>query len=183
MTNQIYVTLNDDGFPVGFWQSKAYEEGAEPPQDAMLITEEQFADVFGNQGARRWDGARFVQYTPPAAPVSAAAVIAERSRRLSAGFEYDFGDARGVHRIGTTDADQIGWSEVTTLSNALLAIGERTAKITAVTGTGPVEITPLEWQSVLVAAGEFRQPIWGASFLLQAMNPIPEDFADDRYWP
>ena len=32
-------------------------------------------------------------------------VAAERDRRLALGFNYDFGDSRGVHRIGTTLAD------------------------------------------------------------------------------
>jgi hypothetical protein len=81
-----------------------------------------------------------------------------------------------VHRIGTSDADQIGWSEVTTLSNALIALGNTSTAITAVTETGPVEITALEWQSILIAAGQFRQPIWAASFVLQAMGPDPGGF-------
>jgi len=41
----------------------------------------------------------------------------------------------------------------------------------------------LEWQSIIAAATIFRQPIWAASFTLQAMNPIPQDYASDQYWP
>ena len=111
-----------------------------------------------------------------------AAIIEERTRRLALGFDYDFGDERGVHRIGTGPADQLGWSEVTTLSNALIALGDTATAITAVTDTGPVEITALEWQSILVAAGQFRQPIWAASFVLQAMELIPADYTNDQYW-
>jgi hypothetical protein len=111
-----------------------------------------------------------------------AGIVAERTRRLAAGFDYDFGSVRGIHRIGTTDADQIGWSEVTTLSNALIALGDTTTKITAETDTGPVEMYAIEWQAILVAAGQFRQPIWKASFMLQAMETIPADFTADQYW-
>lgn len=111
-----------------------------------------------------------------------AGIVEERTRRLALGFDYDFQDARGLHRIGTAAADQLGWSEVTTLSNALIALGDIATAITAVTDTGPVEITALEWQSILVAAGQFRQPIWAASFVLQAIDPIPADFAADEYW-
>lgn len=153
------------------------------PADATAITAEQRGEFMSHPSARRWDGSAVVPYEPPARPASAADIVEERSRRLALGFDYDFGDARGVHRIGTAAADQLGWNEVTTLSNALIALGDTTTTITAVTDTGPVEITALEWQSILVAAGQFRQPIWAASFALQAADPIPADFAADHYWP
>src|SRR5690606_41968408 len=44
-----------------------------------------------------------------------ALVVAERDRRLAMGFDYDFQDERGVHRISTTPADMAGWDEVTKL--------------------------------------------------------------------
>lgn len=109
-------------------------------------------------------------------------VIAERERRLALGFNYDFGDARGVHRFGTTARDLAGWDEVTQLAAARLAKGE-TTPVDVVTNTGPANVTPLEWQDVLLAAGAFRQPIWAASFGLEAQNPIPADYADDAHWP
>lgn len=110
-------------------------------------------------------------------------VIAERDRRLALGFSYDFGDVRGVHRIGTTPADQQGWSEVTTLAQALLASGDLVTPISIITDTGPATVTAPEWMAVLLAAGTHRQPIWSASFALQALDPIPADYADDGHWP
>jgi len=115
-------------------------------------------------------------------PAIADDVIAERSRRLALGFDYDFGDARGVHRIGTTPGDMAGWGEVTDIAQSRVARGS-TTPIGIVTDTGPVEVTPLEWMDVLEAAAAFRQPIWQASFVLQQMEPIPADCADDGYWP
>ena len=106
----------------------------------------------------------------------------ERARRLALGFDFDFGDARGVHRIGTSEQDMAGWDEVTKFSQAMIALGT-VGSILIVTDTGPVEVTPQEWQVVLIAAGAFRQPIWAASFALQSMDPIPADYADDIYWP
>jgi hypothetical protein len=114
--------------------------------------------------------------------ITVADVVAERARRLEVGFDYDFGDSRGVHRIGQTAADLAGWSEVTTAAQAAINLGDATP-IGIVTDTGPVEVTPLEWQAILAAATAYRQPIWAASFVLQAMQPIPADFADDIYWP
>lgn len=112
-----------------------------------------------------------------------AAIVAERERRLAVGFDYDFGDTRGVHRIATADQDMRGWDEVTKVANAMLALGDDISTIDIVTETGSVNVTAIEWQHVLVAAGTFRQPIWTASFALQAMDPIPEDVSEDGLWP
>jgi len=111
-----------------------------------------------------------------------ADVITERERRLSLGFDYDFGDSRGVHRIGTTDQDMKGWDEVSKASQAAIALGFPSAPIGIVTNTGPTTVTALEWQQILLAASQARQPIWAASFALQAMNPIPSDYTSDAYW-
>lgn len=114
---------------------------------------------------------------------SRKAVVAERQRRLNLGFEFDFEDARGVHRIGTTPADQVGWNEVTTIAQVILNGGDTTTEIEIITDTGPVNVTAVEWQQILMAAGMARQPIWKASFALQEMDPIPADYTDDSYWP
>lgn len=110
-------------------------------------------------------------------------VVAERTRRMAAGFDYDFGNGRGVHRIGTTPSDLAGWREVTELAAAAIACGRPEMEIHVVTDSGAVAITAMEWQAILLAAAAFRQPLWAASFILQAMDPIPENYADDLWWP
>lgn len=132
-------------------------------------------------------GYLFEEYQNPAPtpqPPSILDVIAERERRLSLGFDYDFKDARGVHHIGTTVEDMKGWDEVSTAASAMMMLGVRDDAVLAiVTDTGPVVVTPFEWQFILVAASKFRQPIWTGSFVLQAMRPIPDDYAkNDAYW-
>lgn len=116
------------------------------------------------------------------AVVVKADVIRERDRRLSLGFDYDFGDARGVHRIGTTDEDRKGWQEVTDVSNAAINSGAPNVEIKISTDTGEVVITAQEWQSILLAAAAFRQPIWQASFALTALDPILDTYALDENW-
>lgn len=111
-----------------------------------------------------------------------ADLYAERDRRLALGFDYEFNDERGVHRINTTPADMIGWDEVTKLAQALINLDQPDAHITIATGSGIAEVTAMEWQAVLLAAGTFRQQVWGASFMLEAVDPIPDDFAEDGYW-
>ena len=117
---------------------------------------------------------------PVVIPVSD--VWAERDRRLAGGFDYDFGDVRGVHRINTTPADMIGWDEVTKFAQALINAGQGAQVITIATGSGVTQLTANEWQGVLIAAAAFRQPIWGASFVIEQMGEIPADFANDAYW-
>lgn len=110
-------------------------------------------------------------------------VQVECKRRLDLGFNYDFGDVRGVHKIGTTDRDMRGWDEVTSSANALIALGNPSTTITIVTDTGPAVVTALEWMSILVAATAWRQPIWAASFALQASDPVSPNYDNNTHWP
>lgn len=110
-------------------------------------------------------------------------VALERERRLALGFAYDFQDARGVHQIATTAKDMAGWDEVTSGAHAATNSGLPDMEISIVTETGPVTVTALEWQAILLAAAAARQPIWAASFAIQALDPIPADYADDTRWP
>ncbi len=124
-----------------------------------------------------------VEAIPPPPPPTVADVIAERNRRLALGFDYDFGDARGVHRIATTPDYKAGWDEVTKASKAALALGEPGRLMGIKTETATALVTALEWQEILLEATDRRQPIWKASFDLQDMTPIPADYADDIHWP
>jgi hypothetical protein len=114
------------------------------------------------------------------APVTAAQIERERERRLSLGFDYDFGDARGVHRIGTTPADMKGWGEVSTYAGALLDSGDVATTIAVVTDTGPCEVTAPEWRAIEIAAAVSRQPIWAKSFVLS--QSLPTDYTADAQW-
>lgn len=125
-------------------------------------------------------GNSILPYSPPA--ITPLDVQMERARRLALGFAYDFGDARGVHQIGTTPDDMIGWRDVIDYANALIDSGDTTTKIAIVTDTGPAEVTAPEWQAIMLVAASVRQNIWAKSFALQAMQPIPGDYANDSYW-
>jgi hypothetical protein len=81
-----------------------------------------------------------------------------------------------------TTADMIGWDEVTKATQAMVALGMGAATLTIVTNTGSATISALEWQQVLLAATQFRQPIWTKSFALEAMDPIPSDYAANQWW-
>tara|TARA_R110000782_G_scaffold3228_2_gene11912 strand:+ start:3975 stop:4562 length:588 start_codon:yes stop_codon:yes gene_type:complete len=138
--------------------------------------------VLSDTGVALEDNDWVVQWVVIDLPATVANVITERQRRLAAGFTYDFTDARGVHTIGTTEADMNGWDEVSKAASALVALGLPDQAISIVTDTGPCDVTAIEWQSVLVSAMQFRQPIFAASFVLQSSDPIPQDYADDVNW-
>lgn len=111
-------------------------------------------------------------------------IVSERIKRLARGFNYDFGDGRGVHHIGTTEADMKGWDRVTALKDALFQAGDTASTILISTDTGPCLVTGPEWNAILLyAAVAFEQPIWQASFVLQAMQPLPQDPTNPAYWP
>jgi len=112
-----------------------------------------------------------------------AGIAVERARRLSGGFEYDFEDARGVVRIPTTPDDMKGWHEVTIKAQAKIALGKSGETFAIYPQLTPVMITSLEWMEILEAADAFREPVWLASFEIQASDPIPDNFTDDSYWP
>lgn len=170
----------------GFYDTSIH--GTHIPPDAIEISREDHLSLLAAEASGRViqvgaDG-RPEAAAPPERPVTADDVILERERRLEQGFNYDFGDGRGIHRIGTTEADMRAWDrEVTPLANALVARGDTASTIAIVTDTGEAAVTAQEWQDILIAAGEVRQPIWQASFRLAAMVPIPDDYADDRHWP
>lgn len=109
-------------------------------------------------------------------------IVRERARRFDLGFDFDFGDERGVHHIGTTDADMKGWRDVDTMAFKAMARGEPEKLIAIATDTGPVIVTASEWLDVLDHAESVRQPIWSRSFELQALDPIPQNVTDPSYW-
>ncbi len=109
-------------------------------------------------------------------------VVKERDRRLTLGFDYDFQDDRGVHNFGTTDSDMKGWREVTDIANAMVNSGLAGEYINIKTNTGVTYTTAAEWQFILLAAAQYRQPIYQAYFALKAMDPIPYKYTEDSYW-
>lgn len=155
---------------------KAFSLGSLSDKSTWIIDwtgQQQQADVDAAAAA-------IAAFDPDAATVDD--IVMERKRRLALGFAYDFGDARGVHHIGTTLADMEGWRDVIDYANALVDLGDVTTQIAIVTDTGPAAVTAPEWQAVMLQAAQVRQLLWAKSFALQAMNPIPTNYADDSYW-
>lgn len=155
------------------------EYDASPPKAPKAITSiDAYASIIA-----AWTTAKNAADAPRAPRAATADDVArERNRRLALGFDYDFGGQRGVHHIGTTDADMRGWSEVSTYAGALIDSGDTETTIAIATDTGLTQVTAPEWRAIEIAAAAFRQPLWAASFALMAQSPIPQDYTDDSHW-
>lgn len=62
METKIYVTVDDNGFPNGFWDLAAYPADAkiEVPKKAIELTRQQYDDIYVNRLARKLEQGRFV---------------------------------------------------------------------------------------------------------------------------
>lgn len=119
----------------------------------------------------------------PDEPPGERDLAAERDARLADGFDFDFEDERGTHRIGTTEEDMRGWREVGDKCDLIRRGVLPDEPFGISTETGDTLISAEEWDAILAEAARFRQPIWQASFVLAAAEPIPPDFRSDTHWP
>ena len=66
----IKAKFNEDGFPVAFYDTNAYDNCSFIPNDTVVITEAQWQEFLRNQGLRKWVAGEVVEYTPPEPPLS-----------------------------------------------------------------------------------------------------------------
>lgn len=118
-------------------------------------------------------------------------IIKKRKLLQGVGFDFDFRtipggnpeDPRGIHHIGTTKEDLEGWDEVTKFASLMQSLGQQNTEIAIDTDTGPTTIQAWEWTFVLLASGQFRQPLWARASELSYLDPIPQDVvSNDAYW-
>lgn len=70
----IFAQFDDVGAPVGFWPEELFPKSSDGerhpdiPVTATPITHEQWLDLIGNQGRRRWENGEVVPYEPPVPP-------------------------------------------------------------------------------------------------------------------
>lgn len=160
--------------------------GVCPDEDCLPQKPDGFDFLFGVMGdpeTQRVQDGEFVPYQRSRERDELiAAIETERDRRIAAGFWYDFKDERGKHLIGTTERDNRNWDRLSRTANAHVAAGNPDARLTVLTNTGSVVVTAHEWQSIMIAQGEFEQPVYAASFALLEMEIIPQDIENQEYW-
>ena len=64
----------------------------------------------------------------------------------------------------------------------MTGLGDAESTLLISTDTGPAYVSAPEWHAIVAHGATVQQPIWQASFVLQEMEPVPEDYADDKYW-
>lgn len=117
-----------------------------------------------------WDGSSFAPEPPPAVPPpSADDVRAECSRRMQA-------------MVGARDADH--------LSIIIQNANREATRLQAIRIGIPGVIEGRDWTgeeaqraAQLYGADAALEAIRAASNVLEVMDPVPSDYADDRWWP
>lgn len=58
----VYAIFDQDGLPKGFYTPIVHSH---IPHGAVRISKEQWHELIGHKGRRRWDGEKVVEYAPP----------------------------------------------------------------------------------------------------------------------
>lgn len=58
--------FDENGFPIAFYDTNAYDDTSFIPTDTIEITRAQWLDFINNSGRRKWVNGKVVNYTPPA---------------------------------------------------------------------------------------------------------------------
>ncbi|QHJ84741.1 MAG: hypothetical protein [Caudoviricetes sp.] len=66
----IKAKFNEDGFPAAFYDTNAYDDCSFIPNDAVVITEDQWKEFLNNAGRKKWVDGKIVDYTLPAPPLA-----------------------------------------------------------------------------------------------------------------
>jgi hypothetical protein len=127
------------------------------------------------------DASQIISAEQKAAEARAAkrkAVNAERQRRLIVG-----GVINGVHVTGT-DEDIRNLTSLTLAARMRLAAGDDETLTTYRDGDNvDHELTPSQLLEIWQVSSAYVSELYAASWALKAMDPIPEDYADDHHWP
>ena len=178
-----YAKFDEYGFPIAFY----VPEIINPPSDAIEITDAQWMEFLDHPGLRIWDGKKVIEYAPPKPPVTPTDVDRERDRRIEAGFEFE-----GVlYQAREQDRENI--SGAATAALAAIVNGAKPGDYRWHGGDSDfVWIAAdntehkMDAQTAFAfgqAAMQYKTRYIFAARALKDRDPIPDDFADDKYWP
>lgn len=145
------------------------------PMNAVYVAPPEVADGL----VARWTGGawevveRGAEVDPGPPPVLPSAVDVERDRRIDAGFEFE--GVRYQSRPG--DRENIAGAAVIALADPAYATGWIAADNSVVEMDAP---TLLRFGR---AAADHKQALIFAARQLKDMQPIPQDYTDDQWWP
>ena len=164
----------------GYWQTTS-----EPPQHVLDGYPNDTVEVPLKPGADyEWDGAEWVQVTQPK---TSNDVKIERDRRLVADFEFS-------GKLYQRDAESLARiTGAATLAGVAIAGGAQPGNLRWANPNQDFgwiasddTVTPMDAQTAFAfgqtAAGVETAIIFAAK-ALREMDPIPDDYADDKWWP
>jgi hypothetical protein len=118
------------------------------------------------------------QKAAEAAAALTASINAERQMRILSGKVID-----GVHVTGS-DEDARNLTSLALGAQLRLAAGDNETLTTFRDGENTDhELTPAQLLSLWQQSAEYVSDLYAASWALKAMEPIPADFAEDKWWP
>jgi hypothetical protein len=203
-----FALFDEGGFPVAFFSPDVHGErmrpvygdlpepteeeprpirsviGEEPnpdcliPAEAIEISDEQWLDMVQHPGRRRWQDGEVVEHVPPPVLPTAEDVNRERQRRIVAGKVID-----GVHVTGR-DEDARNLTNLALAAQLRIAGGDTTTLTTYRDGNNvDHELTPPQMLALWQQSAEYVSALYAASWAIKAMDPLPENVADDALWP
>lgn len=106
------------------------------------------------------------------------AINAERARRIEAGKIID-----GIYVTGR-DEDARNLTNLALAAQVRIAAGDMTTLTTLRDGNNiNHDLTPPQMLSLWQKSAEYVSALYEASWIIKAMDPMPEDITDDALWP
>ena len=181
----IRATFDSNGFVTGFYPEDIWPTGY--PENAVEITEDQYAELLEYQGLRRYVDGEVVEYMPPPPPITPADVDRERDRRIDGGFIF------GGVQYQTRPQDRENIAGAATAALAAMVNGAEPGDYRWHGGDSDfVWIAAdnsehkMDAQTTFAfgqAAMAHKQAHIFAARALKDADPIPADYTDDKYWP
>lgn len=165
----IYI-FDEGGFFLGAFD---LEPGSPVPSRSTLTPPPETGDEYIAQWVGRWRVVKKPRLGMHLRPSSPRSVDVERDRRIDAGFEFE--GVRYQSRPG--DRENIAGAAVIALADPAYATGWIAADNSVVEMDAP---TLLRFGRV---AADHKQALIFAARQLKDMQPIPQDYTDDQWWP
>jgi hypothetical protein len=116
-------------------------------------------------------------------PPSVADVIAEEQRRLQAGKSFTVAGYDGTITLkGTADVQSEVTSQATVAQVLLTSGSDQSTPLRGVDGAVH-HLTPTQMLDVFTQGAAWVAAVRAARWAIEAMDPIPQDYADDKWWP
>lgn len=158
-----------------YMSGRSVMDKAHVPDGHVITWGEALNDDFVLNG----DGQPVQRQTPkPVDPAEISRLVnRERQRRIEAGKSFN-----GIKATGS-DKDIVNLTNLALGAQLRLSIGDATLTTFRDGDNIDHELTPMEVIGLWQAASAHVSALYAASWAMKAVEPFPQDPADDAYWP